>query len=171
MQSPTCVASLAIIPFFENMEEFRFIVEPTMLNFASSANVKEMVAAVYSVTDMIIFKVMEDEFTQTCIVEVCITIDDINDTCFTIPFSEMDEALLNVYNFVKSKSSMEVVDGTSLSVRGTHIGRAREYNYSLFTLMGNPIGDIANYSITYPSDEQIEIYENMNRNMIAVKRL
>lgn len=169
MQSPTCVSNLSLIPSFDG-SGVQLIVEPTLVRFSSHAYVREIVAALYCITDMIIFKVMEDIYTGEKIVSVCITINDVNDTTFVVPFDSMDSALVNIYNYVKSKS-LNVFDDGIYFIRGTHICRQAERNYSLFSYQGNPIGDTTDYTIMFPDGEQIGIYEDINRNMIAAKRL
>ena len=171
MLSPTCVSNLLLIDSIYNPETYQFIIEPTFEHFVSTAIVTDIVAIAYHMTDIIIFTVMEDIYSNNKIIEISMTINDISNDVITIPFDDMCSNILSLYNYTKSKGSIIVNNNNSIDIIGTHMLRRRDYAYSLIPFDINPIGKSYEYSLLFPTDEQLEIFAELNRAMIVVKRL
>lgn len=137
---------------------------------SSNGIVINMIAAVWYLTDMIIFNVLDDKKNNITVVEVCITINDFEENVFTIPFNSMDPMLKTIYNYVFAKSNL-TFDNDKFTLIGTHIGRKRDYKYTMFNLDKNPIGTSVKYELKNPTQEEIDLYTDIYNTMINVKQI
>lgn len=162
MESPKDITSLSSASSFEQIRQ--------LLPFQSQAVNKHCYTAYYNSTDMIVFNIIEDIYSREQIMRIVITINDIYETIFTIPYNELSNEISTIYNYVKNKSSMNISNNI-LYIYGTHIGRSKDYKYNILILNNLLFNDVSDYNISFPTEQQKELVDKIYNNMIKYKNL
>lgn len=90
----------------------------------------KIAAAVYSITDMVIFevykKISEDKYYLVAILQE----DEINEKVSIFEWDNIPADIMSIYEYVSSTSILEEQDDICV-LYGTHIGRRKNYKYVL----------------------------------------
>ncbi len=101
----------------------------------------DIVGAVYCITDMIFFEVFKQITEHKYYMKVIITIDDIKEISTLFSWDSVPKSIMDIYDYVKHTSFIEANSDMSYTLYGTHIGRRKDYKYSLITFLQNPTSE------------------------------
>lgn len=129
-------------------------------------------AAVYQITDMIVFHVYTSvEDNSKKYLQVIVQEDEINEKHYVLEWKDIPEEIIEIYKYVNATGSLEYEDDEYI-LRGNHIGRVKNHNYTLFRMEKNPINKIEDIETTGEIDEEdMKVFSEMCENMKIVKKL
>jgi hypothetical protein len=87
-------------------------------------------AAVYCITDMIIFNVLQ-KYNDGYYLHIVIQKNEIEEVSFLYKWCDIPKCIAEMYQYVISKSNIEIDQYNNYVLYGTHIGRSKDYKYTL----------------------------------------
>ena len=96
--------------------------------------VVHIAGAVYSLSDMIIFEILQKVGDQMYM-QMIVQVEDVLEDIYVFKWSEIPKEIMEIYDYVNSKSTIE-----RNILFGTHIARKENRNYGLINFKENPIG-------------------------------
>lgn len=121
--------------------------------------------AVYSLSDMIIFELLQNVAGEM-MMRVIVQIEDVLEETFVFNWSEIPSEVLEIYNYVNSKSSLK--GGVLI---GTHIGRKQDHQYALIKFDKNPIGEYNTHPLVNSPDADVNMFKRMHSIMKHAKNM
>lgn len=121
--------------------------------------------AVYSLSDMIIFELLQNVAGEM-MMRVIVQIEDVLEETFVFNWSEIPSEVLEIYNYVNSKSSLK--GGVLI---GTHIGRKQDHQYALIKFDKNPIGEYNTHPLVNSQDADVNMFKRMHSIMKHAKNM
>ena len=125
--------------------------------------------AVYCITDMIIFEVLQKIGDQYYLY-MTIQENEIEEVNFLFRWDEIPKNVMDIYEYVNSTSLLEIT-GEHYVLYGNHIGRKNNHKYTLCKYINNPLQIVELGEITYPNKNDNELINTIAENMKIVKCL
>lgn len=133
----------------------------------------KVAAAVYSITDMVVFhvykKISEEKYYLVCVLQE----DDIKETVNIFEWDKIPKSVMDIYTYVSSTSVIEVNDDMHI-LYGNHIGRKKDHKYILMKYIEDPCQQDKLHLITLDTDVDENVmfcYNEICENMKIVKNL
>lgn len=129
-----------------------------------------IVGAIYCITDMIIFEVLQKGDEQY--LNICIQINEDDERVFLFKWDHIPENIRVIYEYVKDTSIIEESDNI-FTLYGNHIGRRNNHKYVLANFMSNPLNHVV-VDIVESSDmdeTSTVLVAAIAENMMIVKNL
>jgi hypothetical protein len=127
--------------------------------------------AVYCITDMILFDVLQKIGDQYYL-HMCIQINEFEEKRFIFRWDEIPKDVSDIYEYVKQTSVVEATSNGSYTLYGNHIGRHQDHKYVLINYLNDPFNDMefdSDYSEL--DDENTKFIAEIAENMRIVKML
>lgn len=121
--------------------------------------------AVYCLSDMIIFEIMQSIAGDRCM-RVIVQIEDVVEETFVFQWSKIPSEVMEIYEYVNMKSSLR-----NNILTGTHIGRSQEHKYALMKFAKNPVGEYNTTPLTSSPDADASMFKDMLARMKHAKKL
>ena len=127
-------------------------------------------AAVYRITDMIVFetykKIDEDKHYLVVILQE----DDINESVSVFEWGKVPKSILHIYYYVLATSSIEKTDNSYI-LYGDHIGRFQKHKYTLMKYKEDPRKNNKLQNIFMHNQIDEGVISDICENMKIAKRL
>ena len=127
--------------------------------------------AVYCITDMILFDVLQKIGDQYYL-HMCIQIDEFDEKNFLFRWDEIPKDVSDIYEYVKSTSIIEATPNGSYTLYGDHIARRNSHKYTLINFPNDPFKiiklDVEHCEL---DDENTKFIAEIAENMRIVKVL
>ena len=104
---------------------------------------------------MIIFELLQNAAGEM-MMRVIVQIEEVLEDTFMFNWSEIPSEVLEIYNYVNSKSSLK--GGVLI---GTHIGRKPEHQYTLIKFGKNPIGEYNTHPLITSPYANINMFKRL----------
>lgn len=139
--------------------------QSTKLQNAMEYIVIHVAGAVYCLSDMIIFEMLQNATGELCM-RIVVQIEDVLQETFVFEWSKIPTEVMQIYNYVNSKSSLK-----DNILYGTHIGRTQDHKYALMKFKKNPIGEYNTCPLVTSQDADASMFKDMLARMMQAKKL
>lgn len=149
------------------------MVSSILPNVSIECTLEKVAAAVYCITDMVVFQVYKTISDDKYYLVVILQQDDINEHVNVFEWEDVPQDIMDIYSYVSSTSVMEQKDDTYI-LYGNHIGRNKDHKYVLMQYITNPCMDekLHILSLHENVDENVmKCYTDICENMKIVKKL
>lgn len=136
----------------------------------------KIAAAVYSITDMVVFEVYKKISEDTYYLVATLQENEFNEKVAVFQWEDIPTDIMDIYDYVTATSVLEQKDDTCI-LYGTHIGRRNNHKYILAQYLKHPCQEdtlqllATHKDVTDNDKELMEFYSEICQNMKIVKNL